>query len=74
MKLQGRIVLAIGLFAAAIALVTGVRHCLRRMTRSGALNGAVDLRRRRSADACGLADGGGDTGNDQSQETGALAA
>lgn len=33
MKVQPRIVLAI-LFAAAIALVTGARHCLRRMTRS----------------------------------------
>jgi hypothetical protein len=73
MKLQARIVLLIGLCAAAIAIVTGVRHCLRRMTRSGALNGVTDLRQRRSADCCGRADGGRDTGNSQSQETGALA-
>ena len=74
MKLQVRIVRAIGLFAALIALVSGVRHCLRLMTRSGAQSGAIDLCRRRSADGCGRSDRGQDKGKDQSQETGTLAA
>lgn len=37
MKLPVRIVLAAGAFAAAIALVTGVRHCLRLMAGRRAL-------------------------------------
>ena len=74
MKVQGRILVALGVTAAAIGIAVGVRHCLRSMAPSGGIGGATELRQRRSGQCCGPVDGGQGANHDQGEETAALAA
>ena len=63
-----RLVMGVGLFAAAIALVIGMRHCLRAMREHGGVG------QRRLSETCRPADCMRRRDHDRDQEAAALAA
>ena len=63
-----RLVIGVGLFAAAVAPVVGMRHCLRAMREHGGIG------QRHLSEACRPADCMRRRGHDRDQEAAALAA